>query len=156
MITINIRFAQAHEAETIARLVVAMERELCPTKNIDESAFIKGAQSLLKSDTSQFWAMVAETENQEVVGVLTLNECAAIHSAGQFGEIMEIYILPSLRSEGIGRQLILAAKQFASEKGWSYLETGTPEQPKWQQTHDFYIREGFREMGARLKLPLVG
>ena len=151
---IQIRFAKVEEAATIGRLVVAMEQELWPEQQIDEAAFIQGAKSLLESEDSQFWAMVAENSRKEIVGVLTLNECAAIYTAGKFGEIMEIYILPELRSEGIGAQLIASAKFFGSEKGWPNLIVGTPAKSKWQQTYDFYIREGFRETGSRLELPL--
>ena len=151
----HIRFAKAEEADTIGRLVVAMEQELWPELNIDENAFVRGARSLLQSPDSQFWAMVAENDDKQIVGILTLNESAAIYAAGRFGEIMEIYILPELRSEGIGARLISEAKLFGKEKGWPYLEVGAPAQPKWQQTYDFYIREGFREIGPRLELPLA-
>ena len=151
---IHIRFAKADEADTIGHLVVAMEQELWPEIDIDRDAFVQGAHSLLSASDSHFWAMVAENDQDEIVGVLTLNECAAIYAAGKFGEIMEIYILPELRSEGIGAQLMAQAKSFGKERGWPYLEVGAPAQPKWQQTYDFYIREGFREIGPRLELPL--
>lgn len=151
---IQIRFARAEEAEAIGHLVVAMERELWPEADIDEAAFVKGAKSLLASPDSRYWAMVAENHEGEIVGILTMNECAAIYAAGAFGEIMEIYILPDLRSEGIGAQLIAEARRFGKEKGWPTLEVGAPAQPEWQQTYDFYIREGFREIGPRLELLL--
>ena len=150
----HIRFAKADEADTIAHLVVAMEQELWPESEIDEDAFVQGAESLLGTSDRHFWAMVAENDNREIVGVLTLNECAAIYAAGKFGEIMEIYILPELRSEGIGAQLIAQAKSFGRERGWPCLEVGAPAPLKWQQTYDFYIREGFREIGPRLELLL--
>ena len=154
-VKVHIRFARAEEADAIGRLVVAMEQELWPELDIDEAAFVQGARSLLQTTDSHYWAMIAENVHHEIVGVLTLNECAAIYAAGKFGEIMEIYILPELRSEGVGGQLIAEAKQFGQKKGWPCLEVGAPAQPKWHQTYDFYIREGFRDIGPRLELPLV-
>ncbi|OED48070.1 hypothetical protein ACH42_02755 [Endozoicomonas sp. (ex Bugula neritina AB1)] len=151
---VHIRFAEAEEADTIGHLVVAMEQELWPELDINEDAFIRGANSLLHSTDRNYWAMVAENSSKEIVGVLTLNECAAIYAAGKFGEIMEIYILPELRSEGIGAQFLAEAKRFGKERKWPYLEVGAPAQPKWQQTYDFYIREGFREIGPRLEFLL--
>ena len=153
-IDVQIRFAKTHEADAIGHLVVAMEQELWPDQTINEDAFLEGARQLLENPSSGFWAMVAENEANEIVGILTLNECAAIYTAGTFGEIMEIYILPELRSEGIGAQLITAAKDFGKTRGWPTLEVGAPARPKWQSTYDFYVREGFKEVGARLALLL--
>ena len=44
------------------------------------------------------------------VGVLTLNECAAIYTGGKFGEIPELYVELNLRSAGIGPMLLEAAE----------------------------------------------
>jgi hypothetical protein len=34
------------------------------------------------------------------------------------------------------------------------LEVGAPDVPRWQRTVDFYKRNGFKEVGPRLYLPL--
>ena len=88
------------------------------------------------------------------VGVLTLNECAAIYAGGRFGEITELYVLPECRSSGVAPRLVGEAKEIARERGWSRLEVGAPDQPAWDRTLRFYLREGFEEVGPRLKISL--
>ncbi|MGI9371622.1 MAG: hypothetical protein ACR2OJ_03935 [Hyphomicrobiales bacterium] len=48
-------------------------------------------------------------------------------------------------------KLIAAAEEFAREKGWLRFEVGAPDQPAWNRTFDFYIKEGFEEAGPRLR-----
>ena len=86
------------------------------------------------------------------VGVLMLNECAAIYAGGRFGEITELYVAPEYRSRGIAPRLIEEAKIIASERGWVRLEVGAPDQPAWSRTLAFYLREGFENVGPRLRL----
>jgi GNAT superfamily N-acetyltransferase len=86
--------------------------------------------------------------------LLALNECAAIYAGGFFGEIADVYVLPPLRSAGIGGLLINAAVKFGRNRGWPFLEVGAPGLPRWQRTVDFYNRLGFKEIGPRLELSL--
>lgn len=85
------------------------------------------------------------------VGVLMLNTCAAIYAGGAFGEITELYVRPEHRSQGVARQLLKAARQEATRRGWTRLEVGAPTQPDWARTLAFYRREGFSETGPRLR-----
>ena len=82
-----------------------------------------------------------------------LNPCASLY-AGHFGEITELYVKPECRSAGVGAGLIEAAIAAARARSWSRLEVGTPELPTWDRTAAFYKRNGFIEVGARMKLPL--
>lgn len=86
------------------------------------------------------------------VGVLMLNECAAVYAGGRFGEITELYIVPDYRSSGVAQHLITEAKVIARERDWKRLEVGAPDQPVWSRTLNFYVREGFKEVGPRLRL----
>lgn len=88
------------------------------------------------------------------VGVLMLNECAAIYAGGRFGEITELYVKPEHRSRGIATVLITEAKKIAKERDWKRLEVGAPDQPAWDKSLRFYLREGFEEVGPRLRLPV--
>ena len=88
---------------------------------------------------------------EDPVGVIMLNECMAIYAGGQFGEITELYVSPRCRSQGIAPMLIDAACEIGRRKGWKRLEVGAPDQPAWNRTLNFYLREGFEEVGPRLR-----
>ena len=88
---------------------------------------------------------------QQIVGLITVAEHYALFAEGNFGVIQELYISPEHRSAGIGAKLISAVKQLSVEKQWHIIELSTPDRIKWERTYDFYTREGFYEVGARLR-----
>jgi len=153
----KIRQAQSADAETVGGLIHALLSELDPpgsdqfgecTLEVDEVTTT--ARRLLESD-GRVWALIAETDGGEAVGVLMLNECAAVYAGGAFGEITELYIVPAQRTSGLGAKLIAAAEDFARARGWPRLEVGAPDQPRWNRTVAFYCRNGFEEVGPRLR-----
>ena len=68
---------------------------------------------------SKFWLLGASRDQFSLdprdVGVVTLNECAAIYSGGRFGEISELYVVPDYRSKGVGAMLMEAAVALGRE-----------------------------------------
>ena len=104
---------------------------------------------------SGVWSLLA-INGDEVVGMINVNECAAIYAGGKFGEITELYIKPEFRSKQIGEKLITAASGFAEERGWGVLEVGAPDVPRCQRTVNFYLKNGFSEVGPRLELEVNG
>lgn len=152
----NVRHAQSEDAKTVGRLIHALLSELDPpgsdqfgecTLKVDDVTMT--ARRLLEGD-AKVWALIAETDG-EAVGVLMLNECAAIYAGGAFGEITELYVAPEHRAAGAGAELIAAAEDFARSRGWPRLEVGAPDQPRWSRTVAFYRRNGFEEVGPRLR-----
>jgi len=91
-------------------------------------------------------------QDDEAIGLINLNKCAAINAGGRFGEIIEFYIKPEFRSRSVGKELLHSARDFAKNKGWSVLEVGAPSHLKNPRTFDFYLRNGFSEIGPRLEL----
>lgn len=89
--------------------------------------------------------------DDEPVGLMVLNECTTIYAGGRFGEISELYVRPDMRSRGIAPHLLAAALSAGQTPGWKRLEVGAPEQPKWERTLNFYLRNGFQEVGPRLR-----
>lgn len=89
--------------------------------------------------------------DDEPVGLMVLNECTAIYAGGRFGEISELYVRPDMRSRGIAPHLLAAALAAGQARGWRRLEVGAPEQPKWKRTLNFYLCNGFEEVGPRLR-----
>ncbi|MDR3372055.1 GNAT family N-acetyltransferase [Rhodoferax sp.] len=148
---IVISLADAHEHPQVGIFVCALLRELFPEQahNFAEATYVAAAVELL-GDATKVWAMLAKREDRPV-GVIVLNECAAIYAGGVFGEISELYVLPEFRSKDIGAMLLTAADKFAVEKGWSVLEVGAPGLPRWQSTVDFYLNNGFSVIGPRME-----
>jgi GNAT superfamily N-acetyltransferase len=87
----------------------------------------------------------------QIVGLITIAESESIYAGGKMGIIQELYIVPSMRSQKVGKSLIEKAIEYARNRGWKRLEVGAPACPKWSRTKSFYIREGFKEIGPRLK-----
>jgi GNAT superfamily N-acetyltransferase len=145
--------ATSEEFDQVGHLVYALLTELYPDLPYERSAFIDAARTLLETGRD-VWSFLARAPDGRAVGVVTLNECAAIYAGGHFGEISEFYVVPDFRSKGVGALLLEAAVEFGRQRGWSNIEVGAPRVPAWQRTFDFYRRNGFEEVGPRLDLAL--
>jgi GNAT superfamily N-acetyltransferase len=54
----------------------------------------------------------------------------------------------------LGGALLKAAVAFGHERGWHHLEVGAPTVPRFQRTVTFYPKNGFTEVGPRLRYSL--
>ena len=79
---------------------------------------------------------------------------AALFANWLYGSITELYVVPELRSSGVAKQLIRAAAELGTRRGWSQLEVGAPRQPAWSRSLAFYLNDGFTEIAPRLCLVL--
>ena len=145
---VTTRALASDDAGLAARFVAALIGELAPGHRPDLPAMTETAAALLAMPTVT--GLVASRDGRDV-GLIMLNECAAIYAGGRFGEITELYVLPDCRSGGVARQLVARATDLARARGWTRLEVGAPDQPAWARTKAFYQREGFAEVGPRLK-----
>lgn len=93
-------------------------------------------------------------DGDQVVGVITIAETESLYAGGKIGLIQELYITPSMRSQKLGKTLIQKAVKYARDRQWNRLEVGAPAYPQWARTKAFYVREGFKEIGPRLKYEL--
>ncbi len=152
---VAVRQASSKDCERVGQLVYELLTELYPGAAYQRNAFVDAARTLL-TGSEGVWSYLATTSADRDVGVVTLNECAAIYAGGRFGEISELYVVPGFRSEGVGALLVEAAVAFGRERGWPNIEVGAPSVPTWQRTVDFYLRHGFEEVGPRLDLTLDG
>ncbi len=139
--------------ERVGELTYALLEELYPELGYRRDACVESARQLL-ADGHGVWSFLASTREGRDVGVVTLNECAAIYAGGRFGEISELYVVPDSRSRRVGALLTDTAARFGRERGWPFIEVGAPSVPDWQRTVDFYLRYGFEEVGPRLYLKL--
>jgi GNAT superfamily N-acetyltransferase len=152
---IVVRPAGPEEAERVGKLAHELLVELYPDTELEQKFFTDAARTLL-GNSGGVWAFLATTNDARDVGLITLNECAAIYAGGHFGEISELYVAPDYRSKSVGAMLIEAAISFARKRGWPNIEVGAPSPPTWQRTVDFYLRQGFEVVGPRLDLELGG
>ncbi len=110
-------------------------------------------EHLLASD--HYSAFLARDAQGLALGLLTLNEVAALYVSGHLGWIQELYVAPEARSFGVGQQLIAAALAYGQERGWKRLEVNTPDAAAWPRTVAFYRRAGFQGGSYHLRIPLV-
>jgi GNAT superfamily N-acetyltransferase len=103
-------------------------------------------------DNEDYVVFIATDAKDSTCGMITLNEGLSVYAGGQFGIIREFYVIKQKRSAGIGKALLHKAVEFARSKGWQRLEVTPPHKEEWGRTYKFYMREGFVEIGPRLKL----
>ena len=146
MTDIIVRHAEEKDTETVAQLVHALLEELGDVISLEEVS--ARAERILAHEAVV--ALIA-LDNDTPIGVAVLNECHAIYAGGAFGEISELYVRPDMRSKGVAVDLIEKAIAEGGKRNWKRLEVGAPDQPKWRRTLDFYLRNGFEEVGPRLR-----
>ncbi|QVY63445.1 GNAT family N-acetyltransferase [Cytobacillus gottheilii] len=150
--SINIRKATLNDALLVTKMTAELLSELKAT-TISSDELMDVCLELLKKEEEQWTAFLAFKED-ECVGVLTLFGVMALYAPGSLGIIQELYVAPKMRSEGVGEQLIVSAKEHGKKFGWINLEVGTPNPEAWSRTVSFYKRLGFKEIGPRLKYHL--
>ena len=150
----KIRKADRNDAEAIGTMLSELLSELYPDLASDyrTDRVVETARAMLVDDA--YHAFLADMPDGEIGGVVGLSECKAIYAHGAFGEIAELYVKPAYRSAKVGAKLLEAAIELAHARSWSMLEVGAPDVPRWQRTVDFYLRNGFKEVGPRLYLDL--
>ena len=150
---IVVRQAGPDEFERVGLLTYELLAELYPELGYERDGCVDSARALLAGGDG-VWSFLATTRDDRDLGVVTLNECAAIYAGGRFGEISEIYVVPDGRSKNVGARLTEVAAAFGRKRKWPFIEVGAPSVPAWQRTVDFYLKRGFEEVGPRLQLTL--
>jgi GNAT superfamily N-acetyltransferase len=148
-----IQRATASDAKTTVKLVKALLDELNdgPVEWNADNAEELCREMIAAEDYIVFHSF---NSNAEIVGLITIAETESLYAGGKIGIIQELYIVPLKRSQMLGKSLIQKAVEYAKNRGWNRLEVGAPAYPQWARTKAFYIREGFKEIGPRLKYKL--
>ena len=146
---ISIRSAKPENIPQVAEFVDSLLFELNNKKvELDHDKMSRTCTELISSSSHKaFIAFYGEKE----VGMAGLVQSVAIYTQGPFGVINELYVIPEYRSLGVGKLFIDAITAYGEEKGWSRIEVGALSRESWQRTIDFYLKEGFVEIGPRLR-----
>lgn len=144
-----VRLAHASDAREVTRLVSALLVEL-GGKPLEPRRAAEVYGELCARPELGFVAL-AERDG-EACAVCTVSLVHALRSGGRYAIVQEMYVAPSLRSAGVGRDVLAAALERARALGCPFVELGTPQQGARQI--EFYRRSGFASVGERLRCAL--
>lgn len=143
--------ASAEDTDSLLQLSKMLFAEIGHPFPIADSSEAKVFfRNLFKS--KDYIAFIASAPENPACAFITLNEGTSVYAGGRFGVIREFYVIEEKRSSGIGKALLQSAIECAQRNGWKRLEVTPPHQEAWKRTYNFYRREGFTEIGPRLKL----
>jgi branched-chain amino acid aminotransferase len=113
---------------------------------------LEEATRALLADRDAGALLVAQSHNA-IVGVLGASWQTAIHAAGRYALIQELWVHPSWRSHEIGSDLLTALFALARERQISRVEVGLPQESfaGIVATEVFYRRNGFAPLGSRMR-----
>jgi len=147
---LTIRKALVEDADTVSRLVKDLFLELGHTPPIaDFHQSVELYKDMFEKD--EYTIFLAVNTNGDADGIITVNEGVSLYAGGRFGVIREFYVVPEMRSRGVGKALLEKVKEFSRSKGWRRIEVTLPSKDEHIRTYSFYAREGFHEIGPRLK-----
>jgi GNAT superfamily N-acetyltransferase len=107
--------AQPHEAEEVARLLIAF-RDHMGTTWPSENAFLAGAERLLEDPDTEF-LLGAPAEGEPAAGVTQLRFRWGVWRAGGDMLLEDLFVEQHARGSGLGRALVAAALERARERG---------------------------------------
>jgi GNAT superfamily N-acetyltransferase len=147
---LSIRKATVEDTETILRLAKGLFSELGHSLPVDNQQSLLFCKTILES--GEYVVFLSNYSQGHSNGIITLSEGLSIYACGKFGVIREFYVIPEMRSTGVGKALLEKAKEYGRSNMWKRIEVTPPDKMKWPLTYKFYSREGFSEIGPRLKL----
>ena len=96
---------------------------------------------------NQYIIFLAEDEQNQAQGIITLSPVITFYAEGEMGMIHELYVHEGFRATGAATQLMNAAKHYAEEQGWQVLELSTPTHSNNESAKAFYKKSGFEDFG---------
>ena len=130
------RYAIKNDLKKIYTLICELEKSILNFEDFNR-AYIDNLQD------KNIYYMVAEDEEKEIVGFISLHIQKLLHHVGNIGEIQELIVLDKARRVGIGKELLKQAKKLAIEKGCIQLEVCC--NTKREESHLFYISQKLKK-----------
>lgn len=135
----ELRHATTEDTDSVYALICELLKD-----ELDYQAFRDGfAANLL--DPNFHYRLVLR--NGEVVGMISLHMQFHLHHANWIGEIQELVVLPQMRGQKVGSQLLAWAEEEARQAGAELTELST--NIKRRDAHRFYLREGYKQSHFR-------
>jgi GNAT superfamily N-acetyltransferase len=115
------------------------------------AALARSARELI-DDHSAGAVLVASVE-QELVGVLAASWQLALHTAGRYATIQDLWVHSAWRSRSIGAELIDALVELARAGEMTRIEVGLPRESfrALRATEAFYLDNAFEPLGPRMR-----
>jgi GNAT superfamily N-acetyltransferase len=106
----------------------------------------------LIDDHSAGAVLVASVE-QELVGMLAASWQLALHTAGRYATIQDLWVHSAWRSRSIGAELIDALVELARAGEMTRIEVGLPRESfrALHATEAFYLGNDFEPLGPRMR-----
>ena len=147
---IEYKIIDASQANDIALLAVCLTNEINQRVGINH---FDGDESLAKKLCQKFvsegvYTVISAFDNNQIVGFGALCESHSLYAEGAFGILQELYVMPSYRSQGVGKELMNKIVSFTKSKQWKRLELCTPPIPEFDRTVEFYKDNGFEIVGG--------
>jgi GNAT superfamily N-acetyltransferase len=137
--TCSVRSVQPDDAAQVAALLA----ELGYPDN--QVADVRRRLALWAGETTSR-ALVAERRGQ-VLGIVAVTAIPYLEHEGRWGRIVALVVSSACRGQGIGRQLVQAAENAASELGCVVMEVTSARSRT--ESHLFYQNLGYRDWGDR-------
>ncbi len=131
----TIRRATASDAETIYRFICRLEGE-DPTREEFDSIFLKNLEN------PDCYYLIAE-KNGRSVAFVGMQIQRVLHHTARIAEIIEMFVLPEYRGDGIGEMLYWYTKDIAQEKGCKFFEVACNNVR--ERALDFFSKMGFEK-----------
>ena len=142
----DIRLATARDRDAAIDLVRRLLIELGGTPA--HAAAMAPVFDRFADDGASGFVALADDDGR-FLAVCTVSFVDALRSVGRYAIIQEMYVDPSVRSTGVGMEVLRFALEHTVARGCSMVELGTPYHGDRQI--QFYQRAGFTEVGARLR-----
>jgi ribosomal protein S18 acetylase RimI-like enzyme len=101
--------------------------------------------------------LIAEADDATLIGVLAVSLQMAIHAAGRYALIQDLWVDPAWRSRAIGAALLGELFASLAASGIERVEVGLPKESfaALGATAAFYRRNGFQALGPRMRRALA-
>jgi GNAT superfamily N-acetyltransferase len=107
---------------------------------ISEEDFEIQANTYIDSDDCEL--LVAQTEEENLSGLVAGHLFPLIHQPGHVGRIMALIVSEKFQSQGVGSALLESLESWFRENGCRRFEVNSGDHR--QEAHEFYQSQGYR------------
>jgi GNAT superfamily N-acetyltransferase len=133
-----VRRAQPGDAAQVAALLAALGYPDNPVEQVRQ-------RLAMWAHEKSSLALVADRDGQ-VLGTVAVTAIPYLEHEGRWGRIVALVVSPACRGQGIGRQLVAAAEEAASELGCITMEVTSARSRT--ESHPFYQSLGLPGVGG--------